>query len=119
MKTYTHNPALFRAHYRAQIGSGLPGFRGRQYGEGLLGDAARRAIPLLRPLLKQAMKKAAPHVRQIAPKVLDYAQDIAKEKFMAKMPRLAAKVFKPKKRKHSGVISSQKRQRTTSQDVFN
>jgi len=71
MKAYVHNPEIFRRHFKQQVGSAIPGFRGmrmqRGHGLGLLlGKLARSAIPLI----KAGVKAAAPHAKKVAKEAL-------------------------------------------------
>lgn len=113
MKTYIHDPALFKNHYKCQVGHGIPGFKGSQYGSGfgtLLGGLMRRALPLLR----SGLQIAAPHMKTAA-------KHIAQEGMMAAMPIALQHLASNKKgkRKRKPVISTRKRKRATPQDVLN
>lgn len=112
MKSYIHNPNIYRHHFKSQLGSGLPGFQGtrmhrEQWGSGIgsfLAKLARKAIPLL----VSGAKLAKPHLVKAAKGI---AKDAAQEASM--------KIFnKKRKAKRSPVRRRKKVKRTTSQDIF-
>lgn len=115
MKPYIHNPAIYQDHYRAQVGSALPGFRGtrihRHRGEGIgafLGRLARKAIPLLR----SGAKLAAPHVKKAL-------KGIAKDVTNKAAEEATNRLFNKKRKANTAPVRRRKKvKRTTSPDIF-
>lgn len=101
MKTYTHNPNIYREHY----GNGLPGFHGTrmQYGHGW-GTLARRAIPLL----KTGVKIIAPHLKKAAKEI---AKDVG--------GRLVSTAYKRKAQQKPVIQRKKFKVSTSKRDIFN
>ena len=108
---YVHNPNLYRDHFRSQIGSALPGFRGmpvhRGHGLGaVLGKLARKAIPLL----ISGAKLAKPHLTKAA-------KGIAHELTGQVVSKLSQKTNKRKRKMPTRVRRKKQSKRATS-DIF-
>lgn len=117
MKVYSHNPNIFRDHYRNQVGNALPGFRGTrmQYGNGIgsiLGAIARRAIPLL----KTGAKIIAPHLKKAARNI---ATDIGGRMAEEASTRLGGNVYKRKSRRNPVIRRKKVKASTSKRDYFN
>ena len=117
MKVYSHNPNIFRDHYRNQVGNALPGFRGTrmQYGNGIgsiLGAIARRAIPLL----KTGAKIIAPHLKKAARNI---ATDIGGRMAEEASTRLGGNVYKRKSRRNPVIRRKKLKASTSKRDYFN
>ena len=117
MKTYVHNPNIYRNHYVRQVGSALPGFRGmrmHQEGDGIgafLGRLARKAIPHILSGVKAGARIAKPHVQKAA-------KGIAKDVSNRVLHEVTTHVNKRKKATNGPVRRRKKVKRTTSTDIF-
>ena len=117
MKTYVHDPNIYRNHYGRQVGSALPGFRGMRmhqegYGIGaFLGKLARKAIPLILSGLKSGARIAKPHVKKAATGI---AKDVSNKFFQ----EVTNRGNKRKKATNGPVRRRKKVKRTTSKDIF-
>lgn len=97
MKVYSHDPNVFREHYRNQVGKALPGFKGArvQYGSGIgniLGAIARHAMPLIR----SGAKILAPHLKTAAKGIV---KDVASRAVNEATTRFGGSVSTPNKRR--------------------
>ena len=69
MKTYVHNPALFRNHF---AGNGLPAFRGTRIQRGY-GSLKSKLKCYAVPIAQTTIKAATPHVKKIIRKSVSMA----------------------------------------------
>ena len=141
MRTYIHNPDIYRRHYKAQIGRALPGFSGSrmQHGEGIgafLGSMARKALPLISSGLKMAKPHLTRAAKGVAKDLTHQAADMVVNRLSKKSPKSAAIVKNivnsanfgssngrskgkaKRKSKRKPVIKRKKRKGTRSKDIF-
>ena len=118
MKAYSHDPNIYREHFRNQVGRALPGFKGArtQYGGSIgniIGAIARRAMPLI----KSGVKLLAPHLKTAARGI---AQDVTSRVINEATTRFGGPVSTPNKRKskRKGVIRRKKFKASTSNNDY-
>ena len=113
MKSYIHNPNIYRHHYDSQVGSAIPGFSGVRMhrGDGIgafLGKLARKAIPLL----ISGAKLAKPHLKKAA-------KSIAKEAAQKVLHEATNRIVNKKRKVVSTPVRRRKKvKRTTPKDIF-
>ena len=112
MKTYSHNPNVYREHFRNQVGKAIPGFKGArtQYGSGfgsILGAIARRAMPLI----KSGIKLLSPHLKTAARGI---AQDVTSRAVNEVSSRFGPQTPNKRKRTRKAVSRRKKVKASTS-----